>query len=210
MHCICTYSLTGRLSALYLVVLADGKLQTLWNWFLSPTLLSLCEFILLVSTKGLSLHNSFLSKHFIFRKCVFFFFLFFFLYQEAMSFDHIWKQWCRRKMTSSMTGWKTMEQHFNLFLWKSVRTSGQLQQWLIYTTSCSSREDTHHSNSSKGDTCHVTLNIRLLMDVFLKKINLFNHPILWLQCPHFNRKEYNVSVFWNHFECQIKPTKHGA
>lgn len=72
-HCICTNCLTGRLSALYLVVPADGKLQTLWNWFSSPTLLSLCEFILLVSTKGLSLHNSFLSKHFIFRKCVFFF-----------------------------------------------------------------------------------------------------------------------------------------
>lgn len=47
--------------------------QTLWNCFLSPTLLSLAEFILLVSIKGLSLHNPFLSKHFIFRKGVFFY-----------------------------------------------------------------------------------------------------------------------------------------
>lgn len=40
---------------------------------------SLSEFILLVSMKGLSLHNSFLSKHFIFRKWVFRFFLLFFV-----------------------------------------------------------------------------------------------------------------------------------
>lgn len=66
--------LTGRLSTVHLVVSADGKSQTLWNCSLSPTLLSLTEFILLVSIKGLSLHKSFLSKHFIFRKGVFFFF----------------------------------------------------------------------------------------------------------------------------------------
>ena len=78
LYCMCTFCLTGRLSALRSVVSADGKLQPSWNWFSSPTLLSLCEFILLVSTTGLSPRNSFLSKHFIFRKRVFFFFSLFF------------------------------------------------------------------------------------------------------------------------------------
>lgn len=97
------------------------KLQTLWNWFLSPTLLSLCEFTLLVSIKGLSLPHSFLSKHFIFWKC-----LFFFLHQETMQFDHIWRQWCRRKMTSSMTGLEATELHFTMLLCKYMRASEYL------------------------------------------------------------------------------------
>lgn len=81
------YYLTGRLSALHLVVSSDGKRQTSWNWFLSPTLLSLAEFILLVSMKGLSLYISFLSKHFISENVCSSFFS---CIGRPTPFDHIW------------------------------------------------------------------------------------------------------------------------
>lgn len=76
--CICP---TGHFSARYFVVSSNGKLQTLRNWFMSGTRLSL-SLSLSVSLYYLSPrrdspaapHNSFLSKHFIFRKCVFFLF----------------------------------------------------------------------------------------------------------------------------------------
>lgn len=84
-RCICTYFVTGHFSAEQLVVSANGKLQTLRNWFLSCTLLSLGEFILLVSTKGLPPTPHLISLETLhFQKSVFFF-----LHQETMPFDHI-------------------------------------------------------------------------------------------------------------------------
>lgn len=126
LYCMCTFCLTGRSSALYSVVSADGKLQTSWNWFSSPTLLSLCEFILLVSTTGLSPHNSFLSKHFIFRKnvCSLFFFFSFFRIRRPCRLTTSESNGAAEKMTSSMTGPETSAQHFRSFfsvnLWGRV------------------------------------------------------------------------------------------
>ena len=164
LYCMCTFCLTGRSSALYSVVSADGKLQTSWNWFSSPTLLSLCEFILLVSTTGLSPRNSFLSKHFIFRKRVFSFFfpLFFFLHQETVPFDHIWKQWCRRKNDFLHDRPRDLGATFQVFfLCKSVSTSGRvplffslLQYWLIHAALWPWREDSHYSNSGREEAGH--------------------------------------------------------
>lgn len=196
LYCMCTFCLTGRSSALYSVVSADGKLQTSWNWFSSPTLLSLCEFILLVSTTGLSPRNSFLSKHFIFRKRVFSFFLFFFFsHQETVPFDHIWKQWCRRKNDFLHDRPRDLGATFQVFfLCKSVKTSERvpllfslLQYWLIHAALWPWWEDSHYWNSGREEACHATL-LHLLMAVSLS-LNSMERNLMYLYCE---------KPFWKH------------
>lgn len=101
-----------------------------------------------------------------------------FVHQETVPFDHIWNKWCRRKMTSSMTGSETTEQHFDLFLCKSVRTSGHAL--LLSHSLTSIMTDIHHImlqqrgcpplKQQQGWYVSCTLYIRLL------------------QSPHFDKK----------------------
>lgn len=116
------------------------KLQTLWNWFLSPTLLSLCEFTLLVSIKGLSLPHSFLSKHFIFWKCLFFFF-------------------CIRRPCSLTTSEGNGAAEKWLPPWQAWRPLSCISQ--CYFVNIWGQVNTYQSSCSREDAWHVLLGFWL-------------------------------------------------
>lgn len=101
--CICP---TGHFSARYFVVSSNGKLQTLRNWFMSCTRLSLSLSLWVYIT---CLHEgtpppppTHFSRNTSFSENVCSFFCSS-TSRRTVPFDHIWKQWCRRKITSSMT-----------------------------------------------------------------------------------------------------------
>lgn len=121
MRCKCTSSLTDRLSSLHLVVPPDGNFKLcetgscLPLCFLSVSLHYLSPLRDSPSLTHFSQNTSFSEN-----VCSFF------LHQETMQFDHIWRQWCRRKMTSSMTGLEATELHFTMLLCKYMRASEYL------------------------------------------------------------------------------------
>lgn len=190
LYWVMTFSFHETLFSVECGGLCWWKTSDVWNWFSSPTRRSRWEFILLVSMKGLSLHNSFLSKHFI--------------SENVCSFFLCTRRPCRSTTSESdgatekwLPPWRTMKKHLNLFLSKSSTTSGH--GVVLFSNYDNDWFASHHALAERMPRIEMAdRNLRLYSTVrhysnlafHLFYINIASSSL-------FNRKLHKAFVLWN-------------